>query len=173
MLSPLIISHTPFPGPQHDHRTPRLGLPVSLSICMILERLPDPVSQPTHTRSFRRWRPFLRSNGSLRTCLLFGSIVVTSLIIYATFLSPGDTLWRRPTDWYDPPQRGSFPSNPKYASSPTLPHAPDAPTNVSRPWTSTSSDVLTLEQIRDIVAPTRGIFTRDYSLHLGWNNVRV
>ncbi|KAH9081639.1 hypothetical protein EDB83DRAFT_2539219 [Lactarius deliciosus] len=34
------------------------------------------------------------------------------------------------------------------------------------------SDVLTPEQIRDVVAPTRGFFSRDYSLGLGWNNMR-
>ncbi|KAF8274078.1 hypothetical protein EI94DRAFT_1776054 [Lactarius quietus] len=34
------------------------------------------------------------------------------------------------------------------------------------------SDVLTLEQIRDVVARTRGFFSRDYSLGLGWNNMR-
>ena len=33
------------------------------------------------------------------------------------------------------------------------------------------SNFLTLEQIRDIVAPTRGFYSRDYSLYLGWNNV--
>ncbi|KAI0299898.1 hypothetical protein BC826DRAFT_906218 [Russula brevipes] len=34
------------------------------------------------------------------------------------------------------------------------------------------TDALTLEEIRDIVAHTRGFYARDFSLHLGWNNMR-
>jgi hypothetical protein len=48
------------------------------------------------------------------------------------------------------------------SSSPTSGGAPSSP-----------SDVITLEQIRDIVATTRGFFSRDYSLNLGWNNVSI
>ena len=51
-------------------------------------------------------------------------------------------------------------------------------TNMSTPTNHTSSesslsDVLSLEQIRDVVATTRGFFSRDYSLNLGWNNVSI
>ncbi|KAH9952603.1 hypothetical protein BC827DRAFT_1274389 [Russula dissimulans] len=145
---------------------------------MNAEQLPDPITQPAYGRSFRRWRPFLRSYGSLRTGLFFGVIALSSLVIYATFLSPHDSLWRRPTDWYGLPQRESLASNPKYhhspSPSPTLPHTPDppVPTETTSSWTPWSSDALTLEQLRDVVAPTRGFFTRDYSLGLGWNNMR-
>jgi len=38
---------------------------------------------------------------------------------------------------------------------------------------SSPSDVLSLEQIRDIVATTQGFLSRDYSLNLGWNNVSL
>jgi hypothetical protein len=75
-----------------------------------------------------------------------------------TFFSPS---WRLP-DWHlsaylypDPLELADHNDNP----FPPLPSS------------SPVSDVLTLEQIRDIVAPTRGIFSRDYSLYLGWNNV--
>jgi hypothetical protein len=33
-------------------------------------------------------------------------------------------------------------------------------------------DYLGLEELRDVVAKTKGYFVRDYSLALGWNNVR-
>jgi len=142
------------------------------------EQLPDPITQSTYGRSFRRWKPFLRSHGSLRTSLFFGAIALSSLVIYATFLSPHDSLWRKPTDWYGLPQSESLASHPKGgppSPSPPSPPSPTPPTSTetTSPWTSSSSDVLTLEQIRDLVAPTRGFFTRDYSLGLGWNNVRV
>ncbi|KAH9954442.1 hypothetical protein BC827DRAFT_1143894 [Russula dissimulans] len=137
---------------------------------MSAEQLPNPVLQPTHARSFCHWRPFLRSNISLRTCLFLGIIVLTNLVTYATFVSPHESLLHRSTNWYGLPQRESISSTPKY-ESPTLPHLPNT-TEASHPWTSSLSDVLTVEQIRDIVAPTRGFFTRDYSLGLGWNNMR-
>jgi hypothetical protein len=34
-----------------------------------------------------------------------------------------------------------------------------------------ASDDLGLEALRSIVAGTRGYYARDYSMHLGWNNV--
>jgi hypothetical protein len=34
-------------------------------------------------------------------------------------------------------------------------------------------DHLGLEELRDLVAQTKGYFVRDYSLGLGWNNVRI
>jgi len=34
-----------------------------------------------------------------------------------------------------------------------------------------TTNALTLEEIRDIVAHTRGFYARDFSLYLGWNNV--
>jgi hypothetical protein len=34
-----------------------------------------------------------------------------------------------------------------------------------------NADVLDLEALRDLVATTRGFWARDWSLHLGWNNV--
>jgi len=167
------IPHTLFPAPPHDHRP---ELPPSLYIRMSAEHLPEPITQTAYGRSFRRWKPFLRSHSSLRTSLFFGAVALCSLVIYATFLSPHDSLWRRPADWYGLPQSESLASDPKNnpTPSPTSLHTPDppTPTETSSPWTSSSSDVLTLEQIRDIVAPTRGFFTRDYSLGLGWNNMR-
>ncbi|KAI9512604.1 hypothetical protein F5148DRAFT_1162781 [Russula earlei] len=142
------------------------------------ENLPSPASQPNHGRSFRRLRVSLRAHGPIRTGLFVLSTIVISLIVFASFLSPTDSLWRRPSDWYGLLQKGPFVSNPKYPYPPTPPHAPTPaiPTGASRPSPSPSpsppSDILTLEQIRDIVTPTKGFFSRDFSLGLGWNNMR-
>jgi hypothetical protein len=81
-----------------------------------------------------------------------GSLLCVGLIFFMTFLSPHAPLLlsssKRPT-----------PTN----------HASSSHTSDEAP--SLRSDVLSLEQVRDIVATTRGFFSRDYSLYLGWNNV--
>jgi hypothetical protein len=42
----------------------------------------------------------------------------------------------------------------------------------SPPARNHDDDHLDLEELRDLVAQTKGFFVRDYSLGLGWNNVR-
>jgi hypothetical protein len=167
------INHTPLSTPLHSHSQWR-GAPSSPPMDPPL--LPTPPSQPTHGRTFRRWKTFLRSS-PLRSSAFFGALIFTSLVVYTTFLSPHGLLpvWHRPLDWH------GFSQN--ETSVPDLEHAfpsgslpgPTTTTETSHPLPSPSpiSNVLTVEQIRDIVAPTRGFYTRDYSLGLGWNNVSV
>ncbi|KAH9051203.1 hypothetical protein EDB83DRAFT_2543049 [Lactarius deliciosus] len=86
--------------------------------------------------------------------------------VYVAFFSAyGPPSWHLPGS--NPPSL--FDSDPLKLADPLLvdPNFPTSP-----PSPPFQSDVLTLEQIRDIVAPTRGFFSRDYSLGLGWNNVR-
>jgi hypothetical protein len=83
-----------------------------------------------------------------------GSLLLVGLILYMTLLSPHGPLLLSSSEW-------SIPTN----------HALSSPTSDEAP--SSLSDVLSLEQIRDIIAPTRGFFSRDYSLYLGWNNVSI
>ncbi|KAH9980621.1 hypothetical protein BJV74DRAFT_887716 [Russula compacta] len=90
-----------------------------------------------------------------------GASILACLIFYITILSPHNPLLLTPSDWHGPPQL--------HLNS-TIKHADEVPP--SSPSPPPVSDVLTLEQIRDIVAPTRGFFSRDFSLHLGWNNMR-
>ena len=128
--------------------------------------------------NFRRWRPFFRSNGALRM-IFFTSFLLTGLMVYLTFCSSP----RRLSDWHhssyfrpntpelaDPNERPLV--DPKLATL-VLNHTPESIVpNKPPPQSSSSvSDFLSLEHIRDIVAPTRGFFSRDYSLALGWNNV--
>jgi hypothetical protein len=146
--------------------------------------LPHPSSQPTQSRAFRRWRGFLHSSGVLWTGIFFSAFVFVSLIFYTTIISPRSSILPRPSEWHDLPkdhlkslelvdssQNFTFPlPSPSMSTSTILDQASPSqptPTSSSRP----ESDVLTIEQIRDIVARTRGFFTRDYSLGLGWNNV--
>ena len=46
----------------------------------------------------------------------------------------------------------------------------DAPAPTARDSWVTMND-MTLEEIREMVSKTKGLFTRDFSLGLGWNNV--
>jgi hypothetical protein len=117
----------------------------------------------------RLCRAFLRSNGSLKIRLL--STAFTGLIVYLAFHPPHDPLRRlpnwQPLSHYDLDSLElagpSFLPTPAPKSTILAPPLPSSP----------ESDVLSPEQIRDIVAPTRGFFSRDYSLGLGWNNVSV
>ncbi|KAI9439096.1 hypothetical protein H4582DRAFT_2142398 [Lactarius indigo] len=131
-----------------------------------------PISHPeSHAASKpRRWRSVLRSNGALKIGFFSTGFFITGLVVYATFFST-----YAPSSWHLPALNISL----HLDSDPLVPPDPDepllvdptiAPSSPSPP--SPPSDVLSLEQIRDIVAPTRGFFARDYSLGLGWNNVR-
>ncbi|KAF8266934.1 hypothetical protein EI94DRAFT_1731800 [Lactarius quietus] len=132
----------------------------------------------------RRWRSFLRSNGTVKIGFFSTAFFLTGLIVYLTFLSPNTLSWGLP-DWHLPPHLYSDsrtladhnetllvnPIPTSLLPTPTPESAiPDDPPPPSP--SSPVSDVLTLEQIRDIVAPTRGFFSRDFPLGLGWNNVR-
>jgi len=103
--------------------------------------------------------------------ILIGSFFLVGLIFYMAFLSPHGLPLLGSSESYGLFQldtsstqhlssNNSTPTN--HASSPTSEKAP-----------SSLSDVLSLEQIKDIVATTRGFLTRDYSLNLGWNNVSI
>ncbi len=109
----------------------------------------SPLSQwhsPTdlfHSRISRRRNSFNNTPG---IGILICSLLLAGLILYMTFLSPHGILLLSSSKW------------------PILTnHTSSLPT----------SDVLSLEQIKDIVATTRGFFSRDYSLSLGWNNVSI
>ena len=132
---------------------------------------------PSESRISRRWR----SNGTVKFVFLSTVFLSTILIVYLTLFSSRAFSWRLP-DWY---LRSGRPSDsktlaetiivdPKFTSVLPSP-APESTIShdTPRPPPSYSpvSDVLTLEQIRDIVTPTRGFFSRDFSLKLGWNNV--
>jgi hypothetical protein len=164
------INRTPLPTPLHSHSQWRDALP---SPPMEPPLLPTPSSQPTYDRTFRRWRAFLRSN-PLRSGAFFGALIFTSLVVYTTFLSPHGPLpvWHRPPDWHGFSQNETSVLDLEHASPSS---SPTTTTETPHPSPSPSpiSDVLTVEQIRDIVAPTRGFFARDYSLGLGWNNVSL
>jgi hypothetical protein len=159
----------------------------SLSIRTSPGLLPPPPSYPRSARPLvRHWRSFLRANVRLRNAVLLSVFIIPSLLLYPKSSSPCDPPLYRPLSWH-----GFLPLRPEYPqyvnASETLlatptpiypPIAPDnpAPSNSASslaPSRTPVSDVLTLEQIRDIVAPTRGFFSRDYSLHLGWNNVSI
>ena len=129
----------------------------------------------------RRWRHFLRLNGALKLGVSAAAFVLSSLIVYITSLSPRGSFLRL-SDWQAPsyfdPNSGEL-ADPRGTSilhtrpvsllpepAPVLDEPP-----ASSPSPSLVSEILTLEQIKDVVNSTRGFFSRDYSLGLGWNNV--
>jgi hypothetical protein len=142
--------------------------------------LPLPTSHPLHARPLRSLRSFIRANTRLRTTVLFGAFFIC-LFFYTSFLSsPRDGPWRKPFDWHNHPLvrpdanlSDTLYLAPIHTPPSTSPVPPDTSTDASHalPLQSPLPGDLTLEQIRDYVAPTRGFFTRDYSLGLGWNNV--
>ena len=114
---------------------------------------------------------FLTFNNISRMGIAFSSVLV-GLIFYMAVLSPHGPLLLSSPESYglfkldaNSIQQSSNQSTPTNhaSSSSTSNEAPSSPLNMD--------DDLSLEQIRDIVAPTRGFFARDYGLHLGWNNV--
>jgi hypothetical protein len=109
-------------------------------------------TQQFHGRISCRRNGFSHSFNSIPGIgISLGSFLLVGLILYMTFLSPDGPFI---SEW-------SIPAN-HSLSSPTSDEAP-----------SSLPDVLSVEQTRDIVAPTRGFFSRDYSLYLGWNNVSI
>jgi hypothetical protein len=127
--------------------------------------------KPSHDRISCHRNGFFRSFISISGFGVFsGAFLLVCLILYMTFFSPHGSLLLNSLDWHVLDANStehvgfnksvSTPTN--YNSSSPASEAPSSP-----------SDVLSLEQIRDIVAPTRGFFSRDYSLNLGWNNVSI
>jgi hypothetical protein len=167
------FNHTHLPTPLYSHSYPKWRDPLSSS-SMEPPLLPTPTSQYTSGRTFRRGRAFLRSS-PLRSGVFFGAVVFASLVAYTTFLSP--SVWYRPSDWHGFSEHETPLADLEHASlsnplsEPTTTTTTETSNLLPSPSPSPIPDFLTVEQIRDIVAPTRGFFTRDYSLGLGWNNV--
>jgi hypothetical protein len=130
-------------------------------------------TQPSHDQTSWRRNGFFRSFNTLpRIGIAFGAFLFSTLIFYLTFFSPHDgPLSFSSSDWYGL----NTTSAQRVGSNESLPaptnDASALPTPDEEP--SPPSDILSLEQIRDIVARTRGFFSRDYSLNLGWNNVSI
>ena len=144
---------------------------------------PDPFSFSTSTSravlNLGRWRSSSRSIGVLTIPFLI-AFLFTGSMAYLFFLSPhtpSQPVWYLSAqvdpssvelaDLHESTIDPKLALLPNLTSESTIPDDPPPPP----PSSSPVSDVLTLEQIRDIVAPTRGFFSRDYSLGLGWNNV--
>ena len=113
-----------------------------------------------------------RRNGLLRSFysipgigIFFGAFLLVCLVLYMTFVSPHGLLFLHSLDWHH------LGTNFTGHMSTLTNHDPSSPASDGAP--SSPSDILSLEQIRDIVAPTRGFLARDYSLYLGWNNVSI
>jgi hypothetical protein len=116
------------------------------TISDLLSRSPSYL--PSHGRVFRRrCNLLLFPKGVLGICIFFSAFILFGLVSYVTFLSPHSRLLLGPWGQYGPRLNKSL-----FTPSPTY-------------------GALTLEELRDIVAHTRGFYSRDFDLNLGWNTV--
>ena len=143
---------------------------------MVSELLPrwhSPSLPPHHGRPFRLCGPFLCFRNGVLGTAIFSTVILVGLVYYLALFTPRGDLLFRGFAWNGPSQH----PNPAYASTSLSSSALPSPTpTVATPWfppPTLAPDELTLEQIRNIVTPTRGFYSRDYSVHLGWNNVGV
>jgi hypothetical protein len=120
----------------------------------------------SHDHISCRRNVFVRSFNSIPGFgIFFGAFLLVCLVLYMTLVSPPGLLLLHSPDWH-----GLGTNSTGHVSTPTN-HDPSLPASDGAP--SSPSVILSLEQIRDIVAPTRGFLARDYSLHIGWNNVSI
>lgn len=108
--------------------------------------------------------PYLVQNGSPTFLSLALAAILGMLLGY-------NVLSRGPTDYYNPFSGPNGVSN----SPPIVPDLLKPLPYIPPPTPTHKKDdgELSVEQLREIVAPTKGYYVRDWSLHLGWNNVRV
>ncbi|KAG8903164.1 hypothetical protein FRB99_003665 [Tulasnella sp. 403] len=110
----------------------------------------------------------------------FGTAVITGVILHLLFVGLGGSkvVSSVPVfkDWL-PSQSTTYESCTKNASDAAasdlvsgVPQPTPAPANVTDP--SAAAEEAELEQLRAMVARTQGYFGRDFSLSLGWNNMR-
>jgi hypothetical protein len=130
------------------------------------------LSPPLRNRAFCRCGVFLCPRNCVPRTVMFSaltaltSLTFVGLICYMTFLTA-----------YDPVSVFTSNTNPVSVITSTKHSFPSPVSSTEIPprlppfWQA--AEGLPLERIRDIVAPTRGFFSRDYSLDLGWNNVSI
>ncbi|CAE6446175.1 unnamed protein product [Rhizoctonia solani] len=139
----------------------------------------SPLLLPTHTNG--RHSPKLKSHvpRARRWLQFFGTAIVTGIVFHLVLVGIGSTeavRQRVPTAVSDWLPGGSKPSGDRI----TVVHErPDCPATGSPTSAKTQAQKVaeeeapwTLEQLREMVSHTKGYYGRDYSLGLGWNNVR-
>ncbi|KAG8936607.1 hypothetical protein FRC02_000600 [Tulasnella sp. 418] len=122
-------------------------------------------------------RPSARRN----PFLFLGIAGVTAFTLHVLFVTTGahEAVREVPVlkEWIPPPPR---PKTTKlvFESCPDFPLDAPAPTATSRthgalvPSVEKEDDNWDIERVKKMVATTKGFYARDYSLGLGWNNVR-
>ncbi|KAI0275081.1 hypothetical protein BC834DRAFT_965522 [Gloeopeniophorella convolvens] len=194
------INPTPHPTQQNFPASPAYA-PISAGYNMHYDRLPLSPSQHPSNRPYRRWRIFVRSTGFFGTAVFFSAIIFAGMVVHLAFFSSSSPFWSRPvpSNWndlahldpsspgyvdpngpllVDPNAEAASPVAEEPSPSPVLDESPPV-TTPSRPLPEfpssrppTTEQQLTNEQVRSLVSRTRGYFSREYSLGLGWNNMR-
>ncbi|KAG8903163.1 hypothetical protein FRB99_003664 [Tulasnella sp. 403] len=142
----------------HSHRSSSPGLPIS--------------TKPTSSYTSRR-----------STLSFFGTAAITGIVFHLLFVGLGgnDAVRDVPVlkNWIPPSAEVQIirepcpnlinPTQTTPSNSPTP--RPVPPIVDTTPLRETPND-MTLEELRAMVSKTKGYFSRDFSLGLGWNNVR-
>lgn len=106
--------------------------------------------------------PYLVRHGSPTFISLFLAAFLGTIVGYNLLL------WKSRPDNYVP-----FPAQHELSETSSLGIEPLSPLPyIPPPRTQREKEYLSIEQLREIVAPTKGFWVRDWSLNLGWNNVR-
>ncbi|EUC66781.1 O-FucT domain protein, partial [Rhizoctonia solani AG-3 Rhs1AP] len=142
----------------------------------------SPLLLPTHTNG--RHSPKLKSHvpRARRWLQFFGTAVITGIVFHLVLVGIGSTeavRQRVPTAVSDWLPGGSKSSGDRITVVHEKPDCPILPTTGSSTSAKTQAQKVaeeeapwTIDQLREMVSHTKGYYGRDYSLGLGWNNVR-
>ncbi|EUC66783.1 O-FucT domain protein [Rhizoctonia solani AG-3 Rhs1AP] len=142
----------------------------------------SPLLLPTHTNG--RHSPKLKSHvpRARRWLQFFGTAIITGIVFHLVLVGIGSTeavRQRVPTAVSDWLPGGSKSSGDRITVVHEKPDCPILPTTGSSTSAKTQAQKVaeeeapwTIDQLREMVSHTKGYYGRDYSLGLGWNNVR-
>jgi hypothetical protein len=134
------------------------------------------LSPPLRNRAFRRCDAFICPRNCVPRTVMFSALTALTFVGLICYMTAYD-LVSVFTSNTNPVSVFTSNKNPVSVITSTQ-HAFPSPVSSTEipprlPPFWQAAEGLPLEQIRDIVAPTRGFFSRDYSLYLGWNNVSI
>ncbi|QRV76198.1 O-FucT domain protein [Ceratobasidium sp. AG-Ba] len=140
----------------------------------------SPLLLPTHAGSSRP--PKSHIPRGRRWLQFFGTAAITGIIFHLVLVGLGSTeavRQRVPTAVTDWLPGGNKPTGDKITVIHEKPDCPIIPVSNNPSASKTPEQIIaeeeapwTLDQLREMVSHTKGYYGRDYSLGLGWNNVR-
>jgi hypothetical protein len=185
--------------PPRNHHTvyisPFADIHITLSLPVLNAIMPSPSGSgvtsplllPTHVPNGHHPSRPLKSHvpRARRWFQFFGTAIITGIVFHLVLVGLGSTeaVRRRvPTvinDWLPGGPKSTGDKITVVYEKPDCPVVPNvsnstkSPTKTQAQKTAEEEAPWTIDRIREMVSHTNGYFGRDYSLGLGWNNVRV